>query len=409
MRRADISAGRSINLALSARGLKALERVGLAESIKSLAIPMEGRMIHSMDSELEFQPYGKAGQAILSVSRQALNEVLMDIAESDERVKFFFDHKCVDITLESGDVSVCDTESGDVRTVESQLLIGADGAFSKVRRRLQSTAGFDYEQDFLDHSYKELTIPATASGDFAMDSNALHIWPRKDFMLIALPNLDRSFTCTLFLAKEGPISFDALQTPQDVLHFFQHWFPDTLDLMPTLLEDFFENPTGALVTIRCNPYHRADKVLIVGDAAHAVVPFYGQGMNCGFEDCSVLGELLDEFGSDWAQVLPSFSRQRKPNADALAALSMKNYIEMRSDVRDPLYKVRKKLDHFLMDRVSPESYLPLYSMVTFSNIPYAQVRARAAKQDRLITAGALGLGAAALGGLSLWWWSKKRR
>ncbi len=407
MRVTEIPAGRSINLALSTRGLTALAAVGLDEAIASLAIPMEGRMVHGLDGGLSFQPYGKPGQAILSISRQAINEILMDVSEHERNTRFHFNHKCVDVDLDGAAVVVRDMATDETRTVQGQVVIGADGAFSKVRRRMQRVGGFNYEQDFLPHSYKELTIPPNHRGEFALPPGALHIWARRDFMLIALPNLDRSFTCTLFMSNEGAISFEQLQSPYDVRRFFQNWFPDTLGLMPTLEEDFFDNPTGKLVTIRCQPYHHGDTTCLVGDAAHAVVPFFGQGMNASFEDCRVFAELVDIFGGDWAKVLPAFSTVRKPNADALAQLSLHNYIEMRSDVVDPLYKARKKMDLFLYEHLPDELYMPLYDMVTFSNIPYAQSIARAERQDRALKIGAVT--ALALAGAGAAYWVNKRR
>ena len=408
MRQGVAAGGRSINLALSTRGLQALSRVGMARAITSLAIPMSGRMIHAVDGGLDFQPYGKQGQAILSVSRQALNEVLMDLAEAEAGVNFHFEHKCVDVNLSTGQAVVRDLRDGEVREVDGQVLLGADGAFSKVRRRIQRTPGFNYEQAFLGHAYKELTIPATSSGGFALSPNALHIWPRRDFMLIALPNLDRSFTCTLCLSKRGEMSFEALSSPEDVLQFFLHWFPDAQALMPTLLEDYFGNPTGDLVTIRCDPYQVGGRVGLIGDAAHAVVPFFGQGMNASFEDCAIMDELIARHGADWPRVLSAFSAARKPALDALADLSLANYTQMRSEVRSPLYKARKKLDLFLYERLPEGTFVPLYNMVTFSTMPYDEAVARAARQDRWITAG-LGLGAAALGGAGYYLWRRHRR
>lgn len=399
MRKAQIQAGRSINLALSTRGLTALSAVGLDEAIRGLAIPMGGRMIHSVEGQQGFQPYGKPGQAILSVSRRALNEVLMDVAEAEKNVTFHFEHKAVDVGLADGSLVVRDLQSNQVRTVRGQVLLGADGAFSKVRRRLQRTERFNFQQAFLGHSYKELTIPPTPEGDFALDPGALHIWPRHDFMLIALPNLDRSFTCTLFLPHKGAEpSFEALQSPHEVRRFFQRWFPDALRLMPTLEDDFLENPVGSLVTVRCEPWHYGAHIGLLGDAAHAVVPFYGQGMNASFEDCRILAELVDRHQGQWAKVLPEFSRLRKPNTDALANLSLQNYVEMRHAVTTPLYKARKKVDLFLYEQLPDEVFMPKYDMVTFSNIPYAQVIERAARQDAIMKMAAVGLGAALLGG-----------
>lgn len=388
-RKEGFTGGRSINLALSTRGLHALERVGLGERLLKECIPMHGRMIHDLQGNTQLQPYGKAGQYINSVSRQALNEILMEAADAHPHVEFHFNQKCVDLDLKDGSPTFENTLTGQKSTVKTRFLFGADGAFSAVRQQLQKSGRFNYSQDYLSHGYKELSIPPAADGGWRMEKNALHIWPRHDFMLIALPNLDGSFTVTLFLAWEGQNSFARLKDEHDVVEFFHANFPDALALMPTLVEDFFGNPTGALVTIRCNPYHSTDQVLLLGDAAHAVVPFYGQGMNASFEDCTVIDGLLDEFAPNWGKVASEFSAQRKADADAIADLALYNFVEMRSKVADPMFLMKKKVDRALSDAF-PDQWMPLYSMVTFSNMPYSQAKARAERQDQMLKWGMIG-------------------
>lgn len=397
LREHDGSAGKSINLALSTRGLKALEGVGLADEIRKLAIPMEGRMIHDKAGKMSFQPYGLKGQAILSVERRALNERLMDMAEKEAGVEFRFHERCVDLNWKEGVAVLRNEKTGEMTEEASKVIFGADGAFSGVRQRMQRTNRFYFEQKFLEHGYKELSMPPAPDGNFALPHNALHIWPREDFMLIALPNPDRTFTCTLFLSFEGKKSFEALEGRNQVATFFEQEFPDVIPLIPDYLEQFEENPTGTLVMVRCDPYHKGERVGILGDAAHAIVPFYGQGMNAAFEDCTLLERLMERHGSDWPRVLKSFSATRVKDADAIGQLALHNYVEMRSDVANPWFVWRKKLER-LLHRWLPETFIPLYSMVTFSNIPYAKVIERSKKQDAwlnlaLLLAGGLILGA----------------
>jgi kynurenine 3-monooxygenase len=271
--------------------------------------------------------------------------------------------------------------------VETRYLFGADGAFSSVRQRLQKTDRFNYQQHYLPHGYKELSIPATDDGGFRIEKNALHIWPRKDFMMIALPNLDGTFTCTLFMAFEGgENSFAALKTDDDVMRFFEREFPDAIPLMPTLLEDWNENPTSSLVTVRCSPYHHGDQVMILGDAAHAIVPFYGQGMNAAFEDCFLIDQLVEKHAPSWGRIGEEFSATRKDDADAIADLALYNFVEMRDKVANPAFLWRKKIEKVL-HKIAPKWWIPLYTMVTFSNMPYAEAKSRAARQDRLLTLG----------------------
>jgi kynurenine 3-monooxygenase len=356
MRRKGFEGGRSINLALSNRGIRALEDVGLAAPLKKVAIPMHGRVIHDRKGNLNFQPYGKQGQYINSVSRSGLNIVLMDEAEK-LGVKFLFDQRVEKIDVDNTSiVSPSENKPFD-------LIIGADGAFSAVRGSMQITDRFDYAQDYIDHGYKELSIPAGAGASFQIEKNALHIWPRESFMLIALPNPDGSFTCTLFFPFDGAVSFDKLKTDSDVQQFFSETFPDAVKLMPDLLEDFNRNPTSSLVTVKCYPWVR-NKTLLIGDAAHGIVPFFGQGMNAGFEDCRILNELLDKHHDNWHAVLLAFQQLRKPDTDAIAQLALDNFIEMRDLVADAEFLLRKKIEAKLHE-LYPEKWIPLYSMVTF--------------------------------------------
>jgi len=368
MRAAGYRGGRSINLAMSERGWKAVEMAGIREQLSKTALPMPGRMMHSVTGELTFQPYGKEGEAIYSVSRGGLNLALLEIADSFPNVEFFFEHRCVDVDLDLPYITFENMQTGDTQQVEAPLIFGTDGAFSAVRYALQKTDRFQYTQFYLDHGYKELTIPPAADGGYRMDPKALHIWPRGNFMLIALPNADRSFTCTLFLPFEGEVSFQHLTTNANVTSFFQRYFPDTLDLMPTLLEDFKNNPTSSLITVKCRPWQWQNRILLLGDAAHAIVPFYGQGMNAGFEDCTILDGLHDQFGGDWSKMIPHFAAQRVADGDAIAELAQRNFIEMRDLVADPKFLLRKKIAAHL--HAQHPDFLPVYSMVTFSNTPY---------------------------------------
>lgn len=381
MRKASISAGRSINLALSERGWTALRAVGLDKVIGKIVIPMHGRQIHMADGSQAFQPYGREGQCIYSVSRGQLNCELMNLAEAmGEDVRIHFNQRCTEVDLENATVHFEDAETKSQQSVEADLVIGSDGAFSAVRRTMQHLDRFNYSQQYIEHGYKELCIPPTAEGLWKMDKHALHIWPRNSFMLIALPNLDGSFTCTLFFDYEGAYSFQQLKDEASIMAFFKKEFPEVVELIPDLLEQFQNNPIASLVTTKCYPWRYKERVMLIGDAAHAIVPFFGQGMNAGFEDCTVLESLLTEFDGDWAKVLPAFEQERKPNADAIADLAYENFIEMRFKVGDPQFLLRKKIEKMISE-MYPEQYVPKYSMVSFTTIPYADALAAGKKQD----------------------------
>jgi kynurenine 3-monooxygenase len=382
-REGNIVGGRSINLALSTRGIHALEQLGIADELLRHAIPMRGRMIHDKSGDLHFAPYDvDPKKCINSIGRAALNTTVIEAAQRYSNVRVHFNHRCTDVDLTEA-VCYLETENGQL-TARGDAVIGVDGAFSAVRQSMQKKLGnFEYDESYLPHGYKELTIPPGPGGSWQMEKNALHIWPRKSFMMIALPNPDGSFTCTLFWEFEGPRSFATTKTDDDVRRFFDEEFPDAVSLMPTLLEDFRENPTGSLVTIRCAPWSYKDKVALVGDAAHAVVPFYGQGMNAAFEDCVVLDECLGKFPDNRERAFAEYFSWRKENADALADLAVENFIEMRDKTASRTFRAKKKLDH-LLEALLPGVYLPLYTMVTFTRMPYAQAARRARLQDRIV-------------------------
>ena len=384
-REGNIVGGRSINLAISTRGIHALEQIGIAHEALQHAIPMRGRMIHDKSGALHFTPYDvDPKNCINSIGRAALNTTVIEAAQHYPNVHVHFNHKCTRIDLD--DAAAHFETAGGVMTARGDAVIGVDGAFSAVRQSMQmQIGGFEYDESCLAHGYKELTISPGPDGSWLMEKNALHIWPRKSFMMIALPNPDGSFTCTLFWEFEGSRSFATTKTDDDVLRFFDQEFPDAVPLMPTLLEDFGNNPTGSLVTIRCAPWFYRDKVCLVGDAAHAVVPFYGQGMNAAFEDCVVLDEWLEKFPDNRERAFAEYFSRRKQNADALADLAIGNFIEMRDKTASKTFRAKKKLDHAL-EAALPGIYLPLYTMVTFTRIPYATAAKRARVQDALVYA-----------------------
>lgn len=377
--------GRSINLAISTRGLAALERVGLADEVLKTAIPMRGRMIHGPRGELHYQPYDiDPSRHINSIGRASLNSVTLDAAKRYSNVRVHFNHRCTEVDLERPTARLVNAETNESVEATGDIVIGVDGAFSAVRRAMQRLDRFNYSQDYLRHGYKELTIPPAADGAFQMEKNALHIWPRRRFMMIALPNADGSFTCTLFYPFEGAESFAAMKSDNDVRGFFQREFPDAVTLMPTLVEDYRENPVGSMVTIRSSPWHHQGKVVILGDAAHAVVPFYGQGANAAFEDCIVLDECIEKYAPDWSRVFGEYDRIRKPNCDAIADLAVKNFYEMRDKTASRVFRARKLLERTL-HRLLPGIYTPLYTLVSFTRTPYADAVRKAQAQDRAVT------------------------
>lgn len=369
IRKIDFS-GRSINLAMSTRGWKALDGVGIGDAIREIAIPMDKRAIHTVEGDIAYQKYGMEGESIYSISRGELNRMMIDLTEK-EGVEFFFEKKIWDVKLSEGIIYIGDAERGPWEELKYDKIFGADGAFSKVRNRMQKQNRFDYQQHFLNIGYKELKIEANSLGKHLIDKNSFHIWPRGEFMLIALPNLEGSFTCTLFIPFEGKYSIESLKEEKDVVAFFEEFFPDTKDLIPNLARDFFKNPTSSLVTTQCFPWTFEDKVALIGDAAHAIVPFYGQGMNAGFEDITQLYDLIKEHGDDWLRIFKEYEQLRKPNADAIAELSYRNFVEMSTKTADPDFLLRKKIEAWFTAR-HPQKWLPLYDRVTFSHKPYRE-------------------------------------
>jgi kynurenine 3-monooxygenase len=373
--------GRSINLAMSHRGWKALDGVGIGDEVRAIAIAMDKRAIHVAD-KINFQHYGKDGESIYSISRGTLNRKMIDLAEA-AGAEFFFEQKIWDISLATATLHIGETERGEWTDVPYDMVFGADGAFSRIRHRMQRQSMFNYSQEFLSTGYKELNIPPNPDGTHKLDKNSFHIWPRGNYMLIALPNLDGSFTCTLFMPFEGDNSFGALTDREEVETFFAKNFPDSIEVIPELANDFFKNPTSTLVTMKCFPWTFEDKVALIGDACHAIVPFYGQGMNAGFEDISVLYEMIEKFGDDWKAIFSEYENSRKPNADAIAELSYRNFMEMSTKTADDKFHLQKKIEKHFSAKY-PEKWIPLYSRVTFSHRPYTEALAIGDRQNAIM-------------------------
>lgn len=384
LRKATLLAGKSINLALSDRGWKALELAGIADDIHDIAIPMYKRCMHALDGTLTYQPYGKENQAIYSVSRGGLNQKLMNLADHYPNISYHFNRRCVEAELSSKTLEFENSETHANEKHQFDRIFATDGAFSAVRLSMQKSMIFDFSQQYLDHGYKELVIPANEDGTHKLDKNCLHIWPRGEFMMIALANLDGSFTCTLFFPMKGEISFDSLKTREQVAAFFDQTFPDAVPMMPTLLDDYFANPTSTLIMVRCNPWNYEDSIVLMGDSAHAIVPFYGQGMNCGFEDCTVFSEMFDAVNGNWNGLLDAYSQQRVPDGNAILDLALMNYVEMRDLTADPDFLLRKKIEAKFAN-LYPTLWMPLYSQVTFSHIRYSEAIANGKIQDEIMS------------------------
>lgn len=381
-RRHDVERGRSINMAISERGLNALRAVGLEAAIKELCIPMYGRCLHDVDGNQSQQPYGQPGQHISSISRRDLNVRLLEETARYPRIRTHFEVTIDEIDLAQKRVALRSPAHKRKTWIQGRLIIGADGTNSVVRDAMTRHARVNYAQDYLDYGYKELLMPAAPDGSHLLPTNFLHIWPRHKHMLIALPNQDGSFTCTLFLPWEGAEeSFASLQDAPAVEAFFQAYFPDALAKIPDIAAQFFKNPIGSMVSIRCNPWHRDDSAVLIGDAAHAIVPFYGQGMNAAFEDCFELDQLFDQLDpTDLGRMISTFSTRRFPHAEAIRQLALDNFVEMRSDVANPVFLLKKQLERTIQ-AIVPNRFVPLYSMISFTNIPYADAVQRAKSQD----------------------------
>lgn len=383
LRHTEISAGRSINLALANRGIRALREVGVMDAVDKLLIPMAGRMLHDENGSLQLVPYGnKPHEVIYSVSRGGLNAILLDAAEATGNVRIHFEQPCLEADVENNRIIV-GSRGGAEMPHRYGVLIGTDGSASPVRKGILEATNGDFRSEPLGHSYKELTIPPATGGAFRMDASSLHIWPRGEFMLIALPNPGGSFTVTLFLPNVGTESFESLRDARAIAAFFDTYFPDAIPHMPDFANQFLDNPTGHLETIRCRPWSRGTTV-ILGDAAHAIVPFHGQGMNCAFEDCADLALCLDG-DDDWSAAFERFAAMRKPNADAIADMALENYVEMRASVRDPLFQLHKEIGFRLEER-HPDRFIPRYSMVMFHTLAYAEAKRRGAVQKEILNA-----------------------
>jgi kynurenine 3-monooxygenase len=376
--------GKSINLAISTRGFHALDQAGLKDQILEMAVPMSGRLMHDRHGRTVYQPYGiRADEKIQSVSRGDLNLAIIARADAMPNVTFHFEHRCTGCDLDGPSLEVQELSTGATRIVSGDVVVGADGAFSPVRRSMQKLDRFDYSQSYLPQCYKELVIPKAEDGGYRIDANVLHIWPRGGYMMIALPNLDGSFTVTLFWPPDGENGFDSLKNPDDVQAFFEKNFPDAVELMPDLAGDYFSNPTSPLVTVRCRPWNRKDKVVLIGDACHAVVPFYGQGANAAFEDCTVLMACIQQHPDDLAQAFDLYTRHRKDDVDVLADLAIANFNVMSEHVMSGGFLFRKKFERIL-HRLLPGTFLPLYTMISFTRMPYGAAVLKAARQDKIL-------------------------
>jgi kynurenine 3-monooxygenase len=393
MRKGSAEGGRSINLALANRGLAALDRAGLADEVRTLLTTMRGRMVHDLDGSEDLQAYGQRDEEVIySVSRGGLNALLMDAAERHPGVNLHFEHACTHVDYRAQTLTLEDLNTGTQHHVTTGPVICADGASSRLRRALVEQCGAVATEDFLAHDYKELTIPAADDGGYRFDPEALHIWPRGGFMMIALPNKDATFTATLFAPAEGPNGFSELQTDAAIDAYFARHFPDIVPHMPALAEQFQQNPQGRMVTVHCRPWHTGAFAVLIGDASHAIVPFHGQGMNAAFEDCAQMDELIgaalaqadgDGDAIDYRALFARFEALRKPNADAIAQMALENYVEMRDSVRDPVFLRRRELG-FELERRHPEVFVPRYSMVMFRLLPYAHARRRGEAQQRIL-------------------------
>jgi kynurenine 3-monooxygenase len=382
MRKNSMSAGKSINLATSYRGWKALDAVGLGDKIREIAIPMYGRTMHLADGTTTYQQYGKDGEAIYSVSRGGINSILMD--EAEKNANLYFNQECTGVDINTNTASFRNTATGEVSQTAADVVFATDGAFSAVRyHSMQRMDRFSYSQNYIPDGYKEILLPANADGSYKMAKNTLHIWPRGRFMLIALPNADGSFTCTLFMPVDGhEYCFNNLYDKDKVNEFFKNTFTDFYDMMPEVADTWNDHPLSSLAIIRCFPWHYGNTVLM-GDAAHATVPFFGQGMNCGFEDCTVMSALMEQHGHDWNLVFSEYERLRKPEGDAVQDLSLQNYLVMRDKVADSEYQFHRRIERRIAE-LYPDGYFPLYSMVSFTDVNYSVAFNKGNEQELMV-------------------------
>jgi kynurenine 3-monooxygenase len=377
------ASGRSINLTICERGFTGLDQIGAGDRVREISVPCYGRYIHAVDGSVEFQPYGNHREAIHSVSRNELNDVLLEIALGEPNLTVHFDHQCLEMDADAPSVTFHHGSTGETRVIAADRVLGADGANSRVRAALQALPGFEQDQQFFEQAYKELSVPPTPDGDWALEAEAIHIWPRRHYMLIGFPNRDRSFTFALHMPFEGDPSFASIRTPEDLLALFETSFPDAIPLLPNLVEDFFGRPESKMITVRSFPWTHGDRVALVGDAAHAIVPSYGQGANSGFEDCSVLFDCLRRSGGDWGRTLREYEASRKPNADAIADLALEHFHELRDFVGSSEFLLRKELERWIND-LYPDRYAPLYVLISFTNVPYVEAMRQEREQRSLV-------------------------
>ncbi|NBY18780.1 FAD-dependent monooxygenase [bacterium] len=388
MRKETISAGRSINLAMSVRGLYSLQKLGIHEEILKKAIAMPGRIIHPISGKTSFQAYGQSeAECIYSISRAELNKTLMTIAEETQKVKIHFQEKLTQVDFEGRKLKFQNDKTKKETEVHYNQVFGTDGSSSVLRHALRDQFGHEESESILSHGYKELHMAPMFQGNFKMEKHGLHIWPRGSYMLIALPNCDGSFTCTLFLFNTGPLSFESLTTPEKVEAFFKEQFPDVIPLIPDYIDQFFHNPTGQMVTVKTYPWNHKEDIVLLGDAAHAIVPFFGQGMNCGFEDVAVLSEMIEKIKNQevpWKSIFDEFSASRKPNGDAIADLAVDNFVEMRDRVADKKFLLAKEVEKLLEKRF-PEEYVSRYRLVSFTRVPYRIALDAGKRQDKILS------------------------
>lgn len=385
-RKAKAPSGKSINLTICERGFASLDQVGAGDLVRAISIPCYGRMMHAADGSVELQPYGNRREAIHSVSRNYLNRALLTLALKEPYLTCHFEQRCLDVDLDRPSATFKHLRTGEVTEWQAHRLFGADGSHSAVRLKMQRGQRFNFLQEYLDQGYKELSVPPTPAGNWALDGNLIHIWPRGHYMLIGFPNLDRSFTLSLhmpFEGKEGEPSFASLRTPEDVLRLFETSFPDAIPLLPNLVQDFFGRPEASMVTIRCNPWIYQDKVALIGDAAHAIVPSYGQGANSGFEDCAIFSDLLAASKGDWGKTLRAFQGLRRPSADAIGDLALEHFHELRYLVGDPQFLLRKRIERRI-NELFPDRYIPLYNLISFTCVPYDEALRRDREQRAVI-------------------------
>lgn len=380
--------GRSINLTLCERGLNVLDRVGVGSAVRDLTVPVYGRLIHDVEGKLTYQPYGNHREAIYSIERNELNKVLLDFAERNFRINFSFQQKCLDVDLAAPSVELKNQVTGETTRHQADRIFGADGAFSAVRQQMQKKTRLNFSQQYWSQGYKELQVPFSINKKWTLEKNAIHMWPRGNYMLLGFPNLDGSFTCSLHLPFEGPLSFESIRTEDDLRALFNDSFPDAVSTIPGLVSEFFAHPANFMITIKCAPWSYQGKVALIGDSAHSIFPSYGQGANAGFEDCAALFDCMKKYGDDWSRVLTEFEKLRHPNTDAIADLCIEHFHELRDHVGTPKFLLKKEIERKLNDAY-PEKYLDLYSMISFTQMPYTEAlrvdREQQAIVDRIMS------------------------